>query len=142
MAVILQGEIIQGKPKMCVSYFFMKNQYLKVQDNISMSHTHTHTHARTHARTYARTHTDKPKPICPYFSKVGGIILQLYFNHQEEEEIPHALLSQHILIYFICWLSVERSLPLCANCIYLLASILQYFDLVHDAETALYLPSC
>ena len=32
---------------------------MKFQDDISNLHTHTH--------------TDKPKPICPHFFKVGGI---------------------------------------------------------------------
>ena len=57
-AVILQGEIIQGKPKICVGYFSKK-----FQDNISNFHTYTH------------IHMDKPKPICPIFFKVGGITM-------------------------------------------------------------------
>ena len=54
-AVIFQGEIIQGKPKIRVGYFSMRNLYMKFQDDISNLHTYTH--------------TDKPKPIYPLFSK-------------------------------------------------------------------------
>ena len=63
-AIILQGEIIQGKPKIRVSYFSMRNPYMKFQDDISNLHTyiHTHTHTRTSRNQYV-----------PHFFKVGGI---------------------------------------------------------------------
>ena len=34
-AVILQGEIIPKKKKICVCYFSMRNPYMKFQDDIS-----------------------------------------------------------------------------------------------------------
>ena len=43
-AVILQREIIQGKPKIRVSYFAMRNPYMKFQDDISMPHTYMYIH--------------------------------------------------------------------------------------------------
>ena len=55
----LQNFIIQGKPEICVGYFSMRNPYTKFQDDISNMNTYIH--------------TDKPKPICPHFFKVGGI---------------------------------------------------------------------
>ena len=41
---------------------------MKFQDDISNMNTYIHTYI----------HTDKPKPICPHFFKVGGIIPQAY----------------------------------------------------------------
>ena len=58
-AVILQGEIIQRKPKICVSYLSMRNPYMKFQDDISNLHSYIH--------------TDKLKQYVPHFFKVGGI---------------------------------------------------------------------
>ena len=61
-AVIKQGEIIQGKPKICVGYFSMRNPYMKFQDDISMPppppRTHTHGQAETN--------------MSPTFSKLGA----------------------------------------------------------------------
>ena len=58
-----EREITLTTKKMCVSYFSMRNPYMKFQ-NPSM-----HGFLRTEAR------TDNPKPICPVnFFEVGGII--------------------------------------------------------------------
>ena len=43
-AIILQGEIIQGKPKIRFSYFSMRNPYMKFQHHILMPHTYIHTY--------------------------------------------------------------------------------------------------
>ena len=43
---------------------------MKFQDDISNMNTYIHTYI----------HTDKPKPICPHFFKVGGIIKGLICN--------------------------------------------------------------
>ena len=59
-AVIWQGEIIQGKPEIRVSYFSMRNPYMKFQDDIS------------NMNTYVRVRTDKPKPICPLLFQSWG----------------------------------------------------------------------
>ena len=58
------GEIIQGKPEICVAYFSMRNPYMKFQDDISNMNTHIH--------------TDKPKPICPPLFQSWG---HNYLNH-------------------------------------------------------------
>ena len=45
-AVILQGEIIQGKLKICVGYFSMRNPYMKfLEPQYIRTHTETHTRA-------------------------------------------------------------------------------------------------
>ena len=36
--VILQGEIIQGKPKLHVSYFSMRNPHMKFHDDIAQKY--------------------------------------------------------------------------------------------------------
>ena len=60
-AVIWQGEIIQGKPEICVGYcpWWIHTWSFK-------------TISRTWIRTYI--HTDKPKPICPPLFQSWGII--------------------------------------------------------------------
>ena len=57
-AVILQGEGIQGKPKQSCQLFFHEESIHEVS-------------RRYLNAPYIRT--DKPKPICPHFFKVGGI---------------------------------------------------------------------
>ena len=61
-AVIWHGEIIQGKPEICVGYFSMRNPYMKFQDDISNMNTYIHTYIRTSRNQYV-----------PHFFKVGGI---------------------------------------------------------------------
>ena len=60
-AAILQGEIIQGKPKIRFSYFSMRNPYMKFQHHISMPHTYIHTDIQTSRNQYV-----------PTFSKFGA----------------------------------------------------------------------
>ena len=43
---------------------------MKFQDDISNMNTYIHTYI----------HTDKPKPICPHFFKVGGIIKEYEYT--------------------------------------------------------------
>ena len=62
-AVIYQGEIIQGKPEICVDYFSMRNPYMKFQDDISNMNTYIHTYIHT----YGQAET-----ICPRLLQSWG----------------------------------------------------------------------
>ena len=72
-AVIWQGEIIQGKPEICVGYFSMRNPYMKFQDDISNMntyiHTYVHTYIHTYIHTYGQAETNMPPP--PLFQSWG-----------------------------------------------------------------------
>ena len=41
--LFVKGEIIQGKPEICVGYFSMRNPYMKFLDDISNMNTQIHT---------------------------------------------------------------------------------------------------
>ena len=77
-AVILQGEIIQGKPEICVGYFSMRNAYMKFQDDISNMNTYIHTYIRTSRNQYV-----------PDFFKVGGIKKNYYKGVIDCELLPN-----------------------------------------------------
>ena len=63
-----QGEIIQTRKKIRVSYFFMRNPYMKFQ-NPSLNSVLT---GRTDERTNRRTNAQAETNMLPTFSKLGA----------------------------------------------------------------------
>ena len=97
--------------KIRVSYFFMKNPYMKFQ-NPSMHGSEVmqctkKCNGRTHGRTDGRTHarTNVPEAICPSnFFEVGGIIRHKQeahrpqFAHLSKSAIAHLQVPSNILL--------------------------------------------
>ena len=56
-----QGEIIQGKPEICVGYFSMRNPYMEVSRRyLDAPYMHKHTHGQAETN------------MSPIFSKLGA----------------------------------------------------------------------
>ena len=62
-SIMQQREIIQTKKYGSANFRFQRNPFIKFRNpNLNFFE-----------RTNEPTHTDKPKPICPSFFKIGGI---------------------------------------------------------------------